>query len=395
MNVLYVCADRGIPLDGYKGAAVHVRQTLGGLARAGCRLTVLAARPGSHALEGCSVIGPSGAADPSRASSGLVEELRGLALSRDLAGAALAAGTRPDVVYERYSLWSVTGAAIAEACGAPLVVEVNAPLVEEEQRYRRLTLAGVAAEIERFVLSRAAAVLCVSSELVRRARRLRGTDTGVHESPNAVDTGVFTSPRQRATNGAPRIVFVGSLKPWHGLPFLVHALARLRERGVGARLCLVGDGPEREGLEALCASLDLGAWVDFRGAVPHEDVPRLLREADIAVAPYPPIEGFYFSPLKVAEYLAAGLPLVASRCGDLPQLLSDGQSALLVPPGDVPALAEALERLVTEPGLRRRLGEAGRRLAVERLSLDAAMARLTGLMSALAAAPDARGGGAP
>jgi glycosyltransferase involved in cell wall biosynthesis len=88
----------------------------------------------------------------------------------------------------------------------------------------------------------------------------------------------------------------------------------------------------------------------------HEAVPRHLRGVDIAVAPYPPLDPFYFSPLKVLEYMATGRAIVASRVGQISELIEDGVTGLLVSPGDPAALAAALDRLAGHTGLRTALG---------------------------------------
>nr|MDQ3397619.1 glycosyltransferase family 4 protein [Deinococcota bacterium] len=113
-------------------------------------------------------------------------------------------------------------------------------------------------------------------------------------------------------------------------------------------------------LTAGAARLGLADSVRFTGAVALEEVPRFLMQMDAAAAPYPPLANFYFSPLKVYEYLAAGLPVVASRVGQLAELLTDGVDGLLYPPGDARALAGALTRLAGDAALRERLGRAGR-----------------------------------
>jgi len=137
------------------------------------------------------------------------------------------------------------------------------------------------------------------------------------------------------------------------------------------------------------AELRIESNVTFTGAVSHEKIPALLASADIAVAPYLPLNDFYFSPLKLGEYLAAGLPVVVTACGDLDPLLRDGVSSLRVPPGDVPALARALRRLTGDPELRQRLGRAGRRVAEDHLSLEAATAKLVRLLESLGQAGSA------
>ena len=92
------------------------------------------------------------------------------------------------------------------------------------------------------------------------------------------------------------------------------------------------------------------------GAVHPAEVPSFIRAMDVAVAPYPPQERFYFSPLKLLEYMATGRAVVASRIGQLAELIRDANTGLLVPPGDAAALAGAVRRLATDESLRRRLG---------------------------------------
>lgn len=157
------------------------------------------------------------------------------------------------------------------------------------------------------------------------------------------------------------------------------------------RLRIIGGGPERQRLESLAAELRIDERVEFTGSVAPSEVPQLLAGLDIATAPYPlPDAGaeHYFSPLKVYEYLAAGLPVVASAVGELPQLLQGGPETpalpvtrgeastqgqplgaretvapgLTVPPGDIELLAQALWRLSHDPAQRARMGAAGRRL---------------------------------
>ena len=128
--------------------------------------------------------------------------------------------------------------------------------------------------------------------------------------------------------------FVGTLKPWHGTDLLLRALARTREN---LRLDICGTGPQQEELEQLAAELGIAERVRLHGAVAPDEVPQVLHRLDIAAAPYPAGD-HYFSPLKVYEYLAAGLPVVASAIGTIPEMLGDGELGVLVPAGDVAPL---------------------------------------------------------
>jgi glycosyltransferase involved in cell wall biosynthesis len=96
---------------------------------------------------------------------------------------------------------------------------------------------------------------------------------------------------------------------------------------------------------------------------------------DAAVAPYPDLTPFYFSPLKVFEYMAAGLPVVASRVGQLSSLIEDGWNGLLCPPGDPAALAASLDRLRQDPALRARLGQTARTAVLAHNSWDSVAQR--------------------
>src|SRR5262249_46748399 len=154
--------------------------------------------------------------------------------------------------------------------------------------------------------------------------------------------------------------FVGSLKPWHGLQTLVKAFDRLHAIDPAVRLLVVGDGPERSRLEEDLTARSLLDAVHFTGSVAPAEVPGLLASMDAAVAPYPNLRHFYFSPLKVYEYMAAGCAVVASRIGQLDGLIEHEVSGLLCAPDDPLDLAGALLRLRSEPALRDRLGEAAR-----------------------------------
>ena len=110
---------------------------------------------------------------------------------------------------------------------------------------------------------------------------------------------------------------------------------------------IVGDGEVREELQA---SLSISVRTfQHTGKVAPGEVPGWLTQMDIAVAPYPVAEDFYFSPLKILEYMAAGIPVVASAVGDLPSLVEHERTGILVPPGDADALGQALLHLARHP----------------------------------------------
>jgi glycosyltransferase involved in cell wall biosynthesis len=368
MRVLYVNADRGIPLAGHKGASVHVRQTIGALLAQGAHVVVAAAS--TKVPEGfpCPVVVPQiPHTDGTRFGRAVSDSLAALRFPAEMF----------DVVYERYSLWSTAGLQLARRLDVPLVLEVNAPLVLESQQFRTLSHPGLARRVEREMFRGADLILPVSSTLGRYIERIRKHDDGIVVTPNAVDTEIFRPRDAFDTEAlAHEIIFIGSLKPWHGCNHLLDAMPHVLDHVPDARLTFVGDGPERAQLEERVLRLGLSPSVRLVGAVQHERIPDWLASSAIGVAPYPPLENFYFSPLKVGEYLAAGLATVTTVLGDLAGAVRPEESCLLVEPGRPDLLAEAIVRLCRDSALRARLGRAGRQVAVRSLSLNAATTRL-------------------
>jgi glycosyltransferase involved in cell wall biosynthesis len=377
MRLAYVCADLGVPVFGRKGCSIHVQEVVRALGRQGTRVELFAARcegaksPGLEAIRTHQLPAiPKG--DPKAREQAALAANRGLWATLDREGPF-------DVVYERYSLWSFAAMEYARDLDVPGLLEVNAPLIEEQAEHRTLVDRAAALGVAERVFAGAAALLAVSVEVADYLKRFPGTRQRVHVTPNGVDPARFPAGLRPSRPGPPgsfTVGFVGTLKPWHGLETLAEAFGLLSRRDAHARLLVVGDGPGRESLESDLEARGLRGAADLVGAVPPEEVPGLLASMDAAVAPYPEASSFYFSPLKVYEYMAAGLPVAASRVGQLAGLIRHGNNGLLCPPGDAAALAEALALLRERPALRRRLGEAARSDVLREHTWDAAARRV-------------------
>jgi glycosyltransferase involved in cell wall biosynthesis len=369
MRIAYVCTDPGVPAFGCKGASVHVQAVLEALARRGDEVHLVTVagrgRPPSR-LAGVRVhhlplAAATNAAERERrvreADAGASDALNGLHSSLGI-----------DLVYERYSLWGGAAMEWAAANGVASLLEVNAPLVEEQASHRVLVDRRGAEDAAFRALSSAGAVLCVSHAVASWARGRVGATDRIHVLANGVDTRRVTPAGRPAAPaaGTPFAVgFVGTLRPWHGVPTLADAFAALVASDPTYRLLVVGDGPLAEDLRMRVEASGFRPQVELTGAVPPDRVPDLLRRMDLAVAPYPPIDDFYFSPLKIYEYLAAGLPVVASNVGDLSGVLDGGRLGVLTEPGDPTALAQAIASLRADPARRGQMSRDGRRHVVE------------------------------
>jgi glycosyltransferase involved in cell wall biosynthesis len=363
MRLLYVSADPGVPVLGHKGASVHVRELVMALAAEGASVAIASPR-----------IHPEG--DSLEARADLVE-IMPIVAKRHVSAASVRAAideqarevTRvaerlgASAIYERYSLHSRAGADAAEALDLPYVLEVNAPLRDEARRFRSLAFSEVAAETEARVYERANRIFAVSTPLAALLRR-EGVDPDKLEvTPNAVTPRKF--PPHRARAGF-TVGFAGSLKAWHGVEVLADAFRAAAADVPDLRLEVVGEGPLAHVLDGV--ELPPGRFIRH-GARPHAETLGTLASWDVGVAPYVVASPtFYFSPLKVVEYMAAGACPVASDLGEIRSLLGEGERGVLVPPGDRAALASALVELATDRGRAATLGARARSYAHGSLS---------------------------
>ena len=189
----------------------------------------------------------------------------------------------------------------------------------------------------------------------------------------------------RPAGRAPRLLFIGRLAAVKGLPVLLQALARLAPAHPGLELTLIGDGPDRAALTHQAEALGVAGHVVFAGLQDEAEVAAALGDHDMLVLPSF-AEGV---PVVLMEAMASRLPVVATRVGGVAELVQEGESGLLVAPGDAEALAAAIDTLLRDPERARRMGEAGRAFVLAHHDVRHQAARLAGLFAAAA------DGGAP
>jgi glycosyltransferase involved in cell wall biosynthesis len=252
--------------------------------------------------------------------------------------------------------------------------------------------AQVAAWEARFTYNLASKIICVSEAAKRHLMegwRVDGEKIVV--MPNGVDAELFRpdydarpARAELRLDDGPVIGFVGAFHPWHGLDLLVESFSRVLAVISTAKLLLVGDGRARPLVDQKIAEYGIESAVRITGLVPQERVPALLAAIDIAVLPYPKLpKELWFSPLKLYEYMAAGKAIVASRDGQIAQVIRSGHNGLLVDPGDVGGLAQTMIHLIRDPSERDRLGGNARRQAIERHSWDRYIRRLEEIYSSV------------
>ena len=390
MKILYLNFDRGIPVLGDKGASVHVREFVRAAADLGHEVLIACTRRGEGNAPPPAAIAefPIDDAPPlieaERRSLGIEDrgdgepilrrELARLAHDQSLAALVLASlaarDFRPDFIYERHALFSSAGAGLAARLECPRILEVNAPLADEQKAYRGLALEALARRMEAASFGSATAVVAVSERVAAYVRAVAAPSAGsVLVIPNGVDLGRFAAAdasRERVRShlgwGPEACVlgFVGSFKPWHGTETLFDVYERLVTTHPAVRLLGVGDGPALADLRARAARSPAGPGVALVGRVPHVDIPAWTAAIDVVVAPYHAAGNFYFSPLKVVEALAGGRPVVAPRLGQLGDLIEHGRTGLLYSPDDAEDCRRAIARLVDDPALRLEMGRAAR-----------------------------------
>jgi len=367
MKILYAATDQTIP--GTVGGSTHVAAVAEGLAALGHEV---------HAL-----VTPGPGRFPSKAGVKWIAMppplgAKALRWTQRAAVTRLARTLQPDVVIERYYNFGGEGIGAGRAVGATTVLEVNAPVIDYPGSAKAwLDKALVVQPMRRWRESLCAAadvIVTPSASILPRGTPASkivelewGADTARFQ-PGAGGTIPFARPAGTLA------IFAGAFRSWHGAIHLVHAIRELRSRGrsdIGA--VFVGSGPELASVRDQAADL---ANVLVTGAVPHVQMPAYLAAADIGVAPFdvgahqPLSLGFYWSPLKIFEYMAAGLPVVAPSVDRIPSLLSHGREAILYDPSRPGALADALERLA-DPALRRSIGASARERAVREYSWNA------------------------
>ncbi|MCC7369820.1 MAG: glycosyltransferase family 4 protein [Chloroflexi bacterium] len=390
MRILYLGST---DLPQTKARAIQIVHTCHALARAGAEITLVGGRRGeggsAHALAqyglqphpGLRLLRVPILRIPPDAPRWVLAQFTRVWQASYLAGLAAAlpceiARRRPDVIFARDLRTARLAAGPAQAIGAKLAFEVhglpsyevahgagraNLPL-SEAARLRALEDA-VFGRADRIITITECARQILQDEYGMPPERVRtvadGTTVRAATPPSRSAGASHVAGEGRPSR--PSIYYVGQLYPWKGADLVVEVAARVPDAEVaivGGQTNWTREDPDIALLAARADELGVRERVNLRGHVPYDRVPEVLSEATVALLPLPdePVARLFTSPLKLFDYMAAGVPIVASDLPSLREVLRHGENALLATPGDPEAFAAAVKLLIAEPDLAARLG---------------------------------------
>lgn len=391
MRILYVAS--AIEVGSTSGGSTHVTEVACGLRALGHEVLVVARATATTDHQASPVAGRrSSLLDDCPVPVRFVRPRKELALLGLRTVSKAMRDFRPDVVMERFYNFAGAGILLAHRRGIPSLLEVNAPIIDPpnslKSRLDRLLLGRMRRWAVQQAKWSAAMVTPLNTTIPPEVPRRK-----IHELPWGANVTRF-DPQMRVTRTAeldslagqysldrsrPIAVFLGSFRAWHGVAGFVEAARRLIASGSKLSFLAIGGGPELASFQGHSDSWGLpeGRLV-FTGPQPHDRVPLLLALGDIGVAPFDlsahePLRtfGFYWSPLKVFEYMAMGMPVVTVDVPPLNNIVRDGHEGLLYPSGDIAALTSALATLEVDTGLRAAMGVSARARVVEHFSWQA------------------------
>ncbi len=294
---------------------------------------------------------------------------------------------RPDCLYERYNLFLPAGVWLKKKYKLPMLLEINAPILEERVCYDGLALKRLARWSQAYAWRGADLVLPVTRVLGDIVASYGVAQDRIVVVPNGINAKRFadapdTQAAKQALGLNNRLVlgFTGFVRTWHGLDKVIDMIA-LDPPESSRHLLVVGDGPVRAALEQQARTLNIENRVSFTGIVGRDDVARHVAAFDIALQP---AVVAYASPLKLFEYLALGKAIVAPAQQNILEILKDSHNAVLFDPADPNGLAGALQRLCEDDLLRFKIAENARQaIAEQQLTWHANANRVTDMFESL------------
>jgi glycosyltransferase involved in cell wall biosynthesis len=287
---------------------------------------------------------------------------------------------KPDIFFNRLELYYFSGWWLSRLLDLPLVVEVDCPPTYEHFTFYgkdNLHLGNLPAQIEIANLRAADAVIVISTVLKKHYVEYGIPPEKMHVIPNAADPEKFKPiPKDRDLvekfRLSDKIVvgWIGSLVGWSGIENLIDAARSILSTRPNVCFMMVGGGRNQEFFQQQLQTGDHASRVILPGTVPHHEVPRYLSCMDIVLAPYPKLDFWYASSMKIFEYMAAGKAVVASAVGQVAEIIEDGVNGYLFDPDSGSELRKKIVPLIDSYEARRRVGEQARRDIVQKWNWD-------------------------
>ena len=269
---------------------------------------------------------------------------------------------KPEFIYERYNLYQPAGIWISKLLKIPLVLEVNAPLVQERSRYSGLALPKFAKLIENYTWRNADLVLPVSDVLADHLRDVNVKESKIHVIHNGIRQAFLDSIDLSDSKEKKEITigFTGFIHPWHGLDKAIKAISEHQDSNL--KLVCVGDGDILEELKTFAQELGIANKVDFKGLLSRDDTLEQVRHFDITLQP---AVTEYASPLKMFEYMAVGSLIIAPDSKNIKEILSD-KCALLFESGNVEDFINKLNYAIENYGNCKELRSAAQQQVIDK-----------------------------
>ena len=283
-------------------------------------------------------------------------------------------------VWEKHDLFSGSGLKLAQKYEVPYISYVHAPVVWEAEKWgvKRFSWGQFLERREAAVLKKADVVAVVSKEVKAKLIQLGVQKEKILVSPMAVDPELYNVPRQDTDRLKEKlglkekftIGWTGSFRGFHGLEQIINAFQKVVKNNPNTVLILVGEGKERTGIESLVNSLGIRQNVIFTGRIPYREIPLYLSVFDLAVAGAKTAVNFHYSPQKIRDYMAAGVPVLAPDAGEVSYIFQNQVHLRLFKVGEVNNIKEHMLFFLNNREERQKIGEAGKQFVLSNGTWD-------------------------
>ena len=358
VKIAYLCSDIGVPVLGFKGCSVHVREMASALAGLGADVSVYAFLKG----QGNQYPNVIKEVSPFK-KKWMGRDLRLIVSNMNLYLTCKKQFRvrEPNFIYERYGLYGWAGVKLAREFSIPIIVEINSFLAEREKD--RLHFPRLAKRLETLVLKRAESVCCLS-EISKSLLLKRGVaGEKILVTPDGVNLNKFSRNRDGSEirkrcgmDGKVVVGYVGVLRRFWGIYTILESAREILSQRNDFHFIVIGEGKDDSDIKRFLEKNRLTDNFTMTGTIPHDDIPEYIAAMDIGLAPYGYEELFYASPMKIFEYMAMGKPMIATAQGQIKDIIKHGENGLLIGPDDSSGLAKAILELGGNKDMMRNMG---------------------------------------